>query len=158
MTSHSTAGLDLRGFGWHLEGLERVRELASERARSRLSAADRDRRHCEETLERMRSARERQLREQGAQPNGVIDPGMRMRLLQHLEQSLARVEAVQAQLLACQERSERARKDCLQAQQRLDAVREMREAALASFARDQRRRDAKAADLAWLARHGGGAR
>lgn len=148
--------IDLRGFGWPLVPLERLRALQAERARGDFAVLLKEQRIRDGELARMRSVRERDLRERVDGRQVHVDLALSRHAVQHFARSLGRIARAESEATALHEHVAIARAACLDAQRKVDAARKLRESALRVYAREQVRREAREADLAWLVRHGRG--
>jgi flagellar biosynthesis chaperone FliJ len=146
------SGVDLRGFPWTLAAAERVRQHAADGAASRLAQAEQARRELQSDLEAMEHARQEQLRFLTGGSSSLVDPARQQHALRYLTQALGQERQRREQQAQLGARVELAKQECVDAQRRLESLRKLREAALARHAQDQLRRQAREADLAWLAR------
>ena len=146
------SGVDLRGFAWTLAAAERLRQHEADRAASRLAVAEHARRELQADLQALESARNGQLQFLAGCSSSPFDPALQQQALRYLAQALGQEQQRQQQEAQLLGRLELAKKVRVDAQRRLDSVRKLRETALARYAQDQIRRQAREADLAWLAR------
>ncbi|MBC5785102.1 hypothetical protein H8N03_19300 [Ramlibacter sp. USB13] len=151
---HTNApGADVRGFAWPLSAVERQREHQVDVARTHMGVTERERQAREDELRVVRARCDEGMRHLVAAPGARLDPAVRAHVLGHVQRSLQRQRECEEQARAIEARVESARRACVEAQQRLDAARKLRESALARYLREQARREARLADLAWLVRH-----
>jgi flagellar biosynthesis chaperone FliJ len=131
MTRGLHARVDMRGFPWKLAMLERKLEHAT----------------AVQRLEAQKAAQTPRQRATGER----IDAAVQVCLLRFLVQAEDRLADRNRDLSQLQERVATARRDCVDADRELARLRRLRESAEASYAAEQLRRQAKEADLAWLA-------
>ena len=142
MTTGLHARVDLRGFPWKLAMLERKLEHAVDVARSALAAAQGEAAAATtavQWLEAQKAAQTPQRRATGER----FDAAAQVRLLRFLGPPCPRT--------GMPPRIAMARRGCVDADRELARVRRLRESAQAAYVAEQLRRNAVAADLAWLA-------
>jgi flagellar export protein FliJ len=143
-------GVDLRGFRWPLGVLERKLEHAVDVACAALGAVQADAGRMATTIRALEA-------QKAAQLQGPSAEGDRINAAEHVRslRFLAQVEGLLAgrnrELATLRERVDAARQDCVKADRNLARVRRLRESAEAAYASEELRRQAKDADLAWLA-------
>ena len=150
MTTGLHARVDLRGFPWKLAMLERKLEHAVDVARSALAAAQGEAAAATtavQWLEAQKAAQTPRRRATGER----FDAAAQVRLLRFLAQAEDRLADRNRELAQLQARIAMARRGCVDADRELARVRRLRESAQAAYAAEQLRRQAKEADLAWLA-------
>ena len=152
MSRGSLPDVDLRGFAWPLGSLERKGEHDVDSAAAQLAQAERVRLALQAEVESLESGWSGQLQNGTARAGAGVDPVLRRNALRHLAQSLEVLQARRREAGQSLARVQSARQALVTAQQRLDALRELRAAALGSHAQAQRRRQAREDDLLWLAR------
>jgi flagellar biosynthesis chaperone FliJ len=148
--------VDLRGFAWPLAAAERLRRHQLDRAHAQVASLHRDQQACAHELESLHAARQQALRDLAPREGGRIETAARSQGFRHLHRKLSLQMKREQDASRVNADLRQAQSSCTQAQQRLDAVCRLRESALAAYVQDQVRRDAKNADLAWLATHGSG--
>lgn len=151
MTS-GMAGVDMRGFRPPLAALERKLGHDLDRARSDLAALGREARVLAELRQELAGQRADQLQFAGKLLAGAVDPSAYGRCLRYLAAMERRVQERSNEAGLLETRLAAARQACVEADRRLACLRALRESAEAAYALAQSRRDAKQADLAWLAR------
>ena len=155
MKPRRSQAADLRGFAWPLAAAERQREHQVDCARAQLALLERKHLASVRELDLLRSSRDQELRRLAVLRDTRMDPAVQRHAIHHLRHSLERQSACEQQAMRLKSEVEQARGRCAGAQQRLEAARQLREAALARYVHDQARREAKEADLAWLGRRDG---
>jgi hypothetical protein len=135
-----------------LAGLERKLHLDAQRAAGALGELERERAARQAQLVALQGAHERQLL---AVAGTRIDPFGRRQALRYLGREQEAICEQQVELAALDGRVAGLREARLAAERRLEAARKLRSAALSVYAQGQLRRQAKEADLAWLARPAG---
>lgn len=152
--SARAAGADMRGFRSPLAAVERKLDHERDRARADLAALAREVLGLEEIRRELAQERDAQLHCAATLLAGAMDPSAYGRCLGYLcgmERRL-RERCAEAELLEM--RVAAARCACVEADRRLACLRVLRESSQAAYALEQSRRDARQADLAWLARLG----
>ena len=145
-------GVDPRGFSWTLAAAERLRQQEVDRAGARLAQAMQARCELQAQLGALESARNEQLKFMARGAPSSVDPARQQQALRYLAQSLGQEKQRQEQEAQLLGRMELARQASVDAQCRLESLRKLRATALERYTQDQRRRQAREADLAWLTR------
>lgn len=149
-TASAPPGVDLRAFRWGLHPLERKLDGALEAARVALALLQRQERRLDEVVTHWR---EHELRQQRIASECVQrDPRMAPHVLGYLGSVQGELAAAAERRAALQGQLVTARADCVERQRQLACVRSLRATAQAVHAQEQMRREARAADAAWLAR------
>lgn len=141
--------VDARGFRWPLAALERKCGNELDAACMQLAQA---RREALAVDSRVRKLAQACVEGERALAVGArIDLGLRLGALHYLVDMQERVRRLGAEAAGLRRQVETAASKCLDADRRLASVGELRQAALGILAAQQRRRQARDADLAWLA-------
>jgi chromosome segregation ATPase len=149
--SQMPGNADVRGFPWRLAALERKLDHDLDRARSALAALQREAANLDTMRHEMADGQAAQMRHASALVARRLDPVAHRACLQYLvlaEQSLQQRRS-EAERLAV--RVADARKACLVADRKLASLRSLRREDETGYATEQARRNARDADLAWLA-------
>lgn len=144
------AGVDLRAFTWPLAALERKLEHDLEHQRMHLAALRREFDELRSQLAALQAAHQDEVQAAGAPAHGSIDAAARRQALAYLAHALERMSLRLQELERLREKMELAGKTLVRADQRLAALRNLRDSARAAYARSELRRQAREADLAWL--------
>lgn len=147
-------GADLRGFAWPLSHLERKLEQDLELAGLQLAGLRRAAAQVEADLAALERARGEQLRAIATTPGRGVDPAAHAQVLRYLAQADQHAAQGRAQAASLQGRIDQAAAACAGVERRVACVRRWREGAEDEHVREQRRREAREADRAWLALHG----
>lgn len=153
----AATGADLRGLSWPCAALERKLELALGRAHVAVAELQRQCAAGEQELRELQDAREDQLRALHAVALRGEGWDVHRGSLHFLAEALARLAGHERAVVLLRARLQEAQQACVAARQRLETLRALRSAAEAAHVQAQLRREAREADLAWLARHGGAA-
>lgn len=149
---------DLRGFQWRLAALERKLDHDLGRARSALATLQREAADLDTVRHDMADVQAAQMRRAAALVVRGLDPAAHRACLQYLVLAEGRLQQRRSEAEQLAARVADARKACLDADRKLASLRSLRREDEAEYATDQSRRNAREADLAWLANGVAGAR
>lgn len=152
MSRLPAAGLDMRAFRWPLLALERLREHERAQAAGRTSALQQEIAGHQQQLAGLEAARQAAMDALAVRRRTELDPVSHRQALLYLVDDLARLSQVRGGIDLLQKDLGEARRAQADAERGLASVRRMREAAQSAFALDAMRRQARLADLEWLAR------
>jgi flagellar export protein FliJ len=151
MTPGIRSRVDMRGFPWKLAMLERKLEHEVDQARAALAAVQCEADALAAAVQVLEEERAAQLQCLSAAAGQRFDPAAHAGFLRFLTQADGRLTERNLALARLRNRLAAARQDCIAADRALARVRKLRESAEAGYAIEQFRRQAKEADLAWLA-------
>ena len=150
MKQGGSSTVDVRSFRWPFATLERRRALAVDQAAVHLARAERERAAIAGQVERAEAEEGEQL--EAIRKATLLDPVVRSQALAYLGRISVKAQAAHASLVHAEQRTGDARAELQRTQRDVDLLATLRGAALAAFIVEAGRRQAKEADLAWLAR------
>lgn len=149
--SARTGLADMRGFRWRLAALEGKLDHDLDRARAALAALQREAATLDAARREMAEVQAAHLRRAAALVAGRPDPAMHRACLQYLAHAENRLHQRRSEAEQLAARVAGARKACVDADRKLASVRSLRRRDEVPYAIEQARRNAREADLAWLA-------
>lgn len=149
--SERPGNADLRGFQWPLAALERKLDHDLERAHSALATLQREAANLDTVRREMADAQSAQMRRAGALMVHRLDPAAHRACLQYLVLADERLQQCRSEAEQVAARVADARKACLDADRKLASLLSLRRDDETAYATEQSRRNARDADLAWLA-------
>lgn len=149
--SAAAGTVDLRAFRWRLAGLDRKLDHELECTRSALAALQREAASLDALRHEMTEAHFDALRKTSKLLADAVDPVAHRACLQYLAATEDRLRERSDEAGQLDARVMEARKACLDADRRLASLRSLRQDEEADYTREQSRRIARDADLAWLA-------
>lgn len=142
---------DLRGFQWRLTALERKLDHDLDRAHSALATLQREAANLDTVRHEMADMQAAQTQRAGELMGRRLDPAVQRACLQYLVIAENRLQKRRGEAEQLAARVADARKACLDADRELASIRSLRREDEREYAMEQSRRNARDADLAWLA-------
>jgi DNA repair ATPase RecN len=151
MNSGIAARVDMRVFKWPLAGLQKKLEHELDLARLELASLNRELAASEAEIRAMQQEQHAQAQAMGCSRALAMEPSAHRQGLEYLRRELEQLSQRSRHVAGLRQRIEEAQARCAAADRRLAAMRRSRASAEAGYATTALRKDAKEADLAWLA-------
>lgn len=149
--SQAPRNADVRGFRWRLDSLERKLDHDLDLAHSTLAALQREATDLDAVRHEMAAVQAAQMRRAAELAARRLDPAAHGACLQYLVLAEKRLQQRRSEAEQLAGRVADARTACLDADRKLASLRSLRREDEAGYATEQSRRNARDADLAWLA-------
>lgn len=149
--SHASRHADVRGFQWRLAALEQKLDHDLARAHSALATLQREARKLKAVQAEMDDVQSAQMRRAAALMGRSLDPAAHGACLRYLVLAEQHIQQRRNEAVHLATRVADARTACLAADRKLASLRSLRREDESEYAREQSRRSARDADLAWLA-------